>query len=282
MQLNQIIYRTCAHKNFVHKNGFVFMEIILAIAVMSVIVAFTLRMTSDQNTQILAKNKAEDFATFQQVAAQYFISNKTDMLAAMADTSPGTSVKAHCVVSVVDLNQTIDPGNSPGNAGTNGTLAWSTTKKTCAFDATLLAAKKVWPAGVPYNFKDVDAGGDARYVAIFKRVVSPGPDNILGNADDVLSDNVEMLVLQMDIDGNLGLISPNLWMGDRDRRMQTETIRSGLGATGGTFAFGDVGWCQSNNTQTNVCGNGWNVNLENFLDSAQLITVRSVLPAPIN
>jgi prepilin-type N-terminal cleavage/methylation domain-containing protein len=261
------------------QHGFSLMEVIMGMAIIGTVMAFVIRMNDDQLASNQGRIKAEEFSTFQQLAAQYFSANRTEMLAAMGETTVGASAQSHCVIKVTDPNQPIAPGSTPATVGANGTLAWSNDLDTCAFDATLLIAKRVWPNGVPINFIDPDVGGDWRYVAIFKRVMGAGPDGVLGNADDALTENVEMLVLQMDVDGALGTVSPNLWRADSRRRIEAESQRSILGASGGTMPIGNVGWCQTTQAQTDVCGNGWTVNLQRFLDATQLATVRSALPA---
>lgn len=265
---------------FVSERGFSMIEAMIGVAIMSTALIFALRTTDQSNSEQRGQQDAETLSTFQQLAAQYFISNRTAMMAAMISTDASdANVQTHCVVKIPTVTATVNPGTTPGSAGTNGTLAWSSTKKTCAMDATLLQAKGQWP-NLPIDFQDTAMGGQWRYVAIFRRVMAPGPDSVLGTADDVATDAADMLTLRMDGDGNLGsAVTAADWNKDTERKQRTGAAREALGSTGGTMPIGAVGWCTTNKTTTQVCGNGWTINLTDFLDATQLTTLRNKLPS---
>lgn len=265
---------------FAFDRGLSLLETMIGLALMGAALTFALKASDQSNGEQRGRQDAETLATFQQLAAQYFVSNRTAMMSAMVSTDASdANVQTHCVIKVATVTATVAPGTTPGSAGANGTLAWSSTKKTCAMDATLLQAKSQWP-GLPIDFQDPAMGGQWRYVAIFRRVMAPGPDSILGNADDVATDAADMMTLRMDGDGNLGTaVTAADWNKDVERKQRTGAARDALGSTGGTMPIGAVGWCTTNKTTTQVCGNGWNVNLSDFLDATQLTTVRNKLPS---
>ena len=259
--------------------GFSLLEIIIGIAILGSVVAFALRLTLQSDNKLDGIKDAERLATFQQTAAQYFISNRTAIMAAMiAPAASDANVQAHCVVVIPVSDGAIDGGLTPGTAGTNGTLSWSGTKKTCSFDATLLQAKNQWP-DLTINFQDPDTGGQWRYVAIFRRIMTAGPDTLMGTADDVPTNAADMLTMRMDIDGDLGeVLTTRAWSDDKTRQERSQAGRDALGSVGGVMPVGNVGWCTTNRTTTQICGNGWTVDLADFLDTAQLTTVRNKLP----
>lgn len=240
--------------------GFALLEIIIGTGIMGAAMATTAIMMHEQQIKDDARGQAEGLATFQQVAAQYFITYRGPMTTAMTD---GTDANKHCVIGATGLNTTT-------GALTGGTVANSTTLHTCAFDALALNQKGLWPLAVPSATKD-------RPVAIFKRVYKPGPDNTMGTGDDVATDQAEMLVMTMSASGSL--TPPASWSRDRDAGIHARELAKTMGSTGGYMPVGDVGICRATkNGETEVCGHGWKLNLGDFIDSAQLSTVKNSLP----
>lgn len=271
--------QTCAFSRVRANSGYSLLEIMIGIAMLGSVVLFSVRMTQQSSNATVGRQSAEVLAAFQQLSAQYFISNRSSMMSAMVATaSSDSNVQTHCAILIPTVSAVVNPGVTPGTAGTNGTLTWSSTKKTCAFDASLLQAKGQW-SGLPINYQDTDMGGQWRYVAIFRRIMLAGPDAVLGTADDVPTDTADMVTIRMDVDGNLGTaMAANAWAKDQTRREVEGSARDMLGATGGVMPIGSVGWCIANKTTTQACGNGWTVNITDFLDAAQLTTLRAKLP----
>lgn len=267
------------------QRGFVMTEILLGLGVSVAVLIFSMRMAQEYVADGRARINAENFSAFQQIAAQHFMANRTEMLTAMADTSVTDSVKKHCVIKVANTAAAIDPGTTAGTAGLNGTPAWSSALNTCALDASLLSARKAWPGNnMPIDFVDVDTGGAWRYVAIFRRVMGPGSDGVFGNADDSLTENVEMLTVRMDMDDSLGSIAAAVWK-NKSRTNQLWTTVAAMGATGGYIPIGNIGVCKAYKTGSSddleACGNGWKVKLNTFIDAAQITTLQNALPATL-
>jgi type II secretory pathway pseudopilin PulG len=260
-------------------SGSFIIEIIIGLAILGVVMSFSLMLTQKNSDKQTGRLDAEILSSFQQMAAQYFVSNRTEMMAAMvAAAASDANVQKHCVVMIPTITATINPGTVSGAAGANGTLAWSSTKKTCSFDASLLQANSQWQGKV--SFIDTVMGGQWRYVAIFKIVMTAGPDTVLGTADDIPSENVEMLVVKMDENMSLGTsVTANDWSLDKSRIARSLTTRDTLSESGGVMPIGSVGWCTTNKTTTQICGNNWNIDLSNWIDSAQLAIIRQKLPS---
>lgn len=251
-----------------NSRGIAVLEIILAVAAVGAMLSFYLKMADKQLNEQRGRSEVENETTFQQLALQYFTANRTSMLAAMGAATATSDVTSHCVIKVTNTANAVAPGTTPGIAGTNGTLAWSSTKDTCAFDTSFLRAKSIWPTDV-LSSQDPDMGGEWRYAALFRRTTVSG----------VLTENVEMLVVRMDMDGVLpsGLTAEK-WTKDTARKQAAEAGRIARGSAGGSMPIGSVGWCTSNKTTTEVCGNGWKANLSNFIDDTELATLRAKLP----
>lgn len=249
--------------------GMAILEIILAVATVGVMISYYLKISDKQFNEQKGRIEAENEALFQQLAQQYFTTNRTAMISAMGSATASADVTSHCAVSVTNTAAAVAPGTTPGSAGTNGTLSWSATKKTCAFDTTFLRAKGIWPLDA-LEFQDPEMGGAWRYVAIFRRV----PGDLA-----VLTENVEMLIARMDVDGALPSgLTRDTWANDDARKQRNEAARGVRGFTGGAMPIGDVGWCKTTKTNTQACGNGWKADLANFLDGTQLQALRDKLP----
>lgn len=248
--------------------GIAVLEIILAVAAVGAMLSFYLKLADKQLNEQRGRAEVENETTFQQLALQYFTANRTAMIAAMGSATVTADVTAHCAVKVTNTANPIVPGTSAGAAGANGTLAWSATKHTCAFDTSFLRAKSIWPTDV-LSSQDPDMGGEWRYAAVFRRTSSGA----------TLTENVEMLVVRMDMDGTLpsGLTADH-WTKDTARKQAAEAGRKARGSAGGSMPIGNVGWCSSTKSQTEICGNGWKANLSNFIDDTQLAALRDKLP----
>lgn len=227
--------------------GFSILEIMVAIALLGSVLAFAMQTTRRGESQATGRSNADALSSFQQIAAQYFISNRTALEAAM---DAGTEAGTKCLLNV--------------NAdGTGGTQANSTTKKTCAFDATLLRKMNLWPVGV-----SVDAPGGGRYVAILRRIYDTA-------APPVATGAVDMLVVVARPDGALTAVGP-----DAQRTEELASSMTTMGGNGGIVPVGNMGACAAvrGSATYQVCGNGWKVNLADFVDATQVTTFSNALP----
>lgn len=220
-------------------------ETIVGLALMGIILGFALQMANLGEDQTVGRNDADSLSSFTQLAGAYFLDNRTAVEKAIDD---GTDADKHCLLSVP-------------TSGTGGTVARSSTKKTCAFDPTHLRAKGVWPAGM-----SVDLFGGGRYVAIFRRPLG---------ADGQPTGATESLIVVASVDGTLQAASH-----DARSLERLAASQSAMGGIGGFIPVGEIGDCKADRTAATfqACGNGWKVNLSDFIDAAQLTTFANALP----
>ena len=228
------------------QSGFIMMEIMLGLIVMGLVLAMALNMTMEGEDQAAGRTKAEGLSSFSQLASQYFIANRTAINSAMTD---GTDKSEYCVINI-------------NEDGTGGTVAQSDTKHTCAFDATLLRAKGVWPAGMS---TDVMGG---RHVAIARQIYDTA-------TPPVATGGVDLLIVLASPTGALTPVKT-------DTRKTTELISSmtTLGGTGGIVPVGAMGSCKTQRSSSTyeICGNGWKVNLSDFIDPTEVTKFGAALP----
>jgi len=220
------------------QDGWTMAEVLAATAAGGFVLSTAFMMQQKADDQETGRATADLMSSFQQVAVQYFAANRVDIEAAMAGDA--TKAGVHCLINVAD-------------DGTGGTVSVGTVNHTCAFDATNLKAKGVWPTGIPIN------AGTGRYVAITRQVMAAG---VPTGAD-------EMLVVLAPVQGGSVMTSGSIpFTGDLKRTM--EQIQSGstsLGGAGGFIPPGqDYAQCQYNGSTKQVCGSTWSVNLADFLN----------------
>jgi hypothetical protein len=256
-------------------------EMLLSVAAMGVALAFAIQIMNDNEYRNVGRSQAEQLGTFEQVVENYYWANRDELMSAMsASAATDANVQKHCVIRVGDTTAAIAPGTTPGTAGTNGTLAWSSTRYTCAFDASMLTAKGLWPGStMGVTGLDPELGGDWGYVAIFRRQRLAGPDGTLGNADDTWSPDAEMLIVRADTDGTLPTIGTDTVRKDNQRMLTLTSQRLALGTGGGVIPVGNLSWCSATSTAVQVCGMGWTMDLSSFIDATQMTTLRAALPA---
>ncbi len=261
--------------------GFSIFEMLLSVAAMGVALGFAIQIMSENEYRNVGRGQAEQMGTFEQVVANYYWANREEMMSAMsAAAATDANVQKHCVIRVTTPTAAIVPGTTPGTAGTNGTLAWSSTRYTCAFDASTLVAKGLWPgSSMGVTGHDPDMGGDWAYVAIFRRQRLAGPDGTLGNTDDTWSPDAEMLIVRADVDGTLPTINTDAVRKDSQRMLTLTSQRLASGTNGGVIPVGDLSWCSATSTAVQVCGLGWTMDLTNFIDAGSLTTLKTALPA---
>lgn len=224
------------------QKGFGLVEVIIGLALAGVFLGYMLRMSTRAEAQTAGRARADVQASFQQLAAQFFTNNRTDIEAAMGGDT--TKAAQYCLINVA----------ADGSGGTN---TMDSTKRTCAFDSTLLRAKNLWPAG-----QNVNLNSAGRYVAIARQVMTSG-------GSPTATGSVEMLVVvaQLDSSGNVMTSGSATFAGDPSKAMQE--IKAGMDALGGSGGYippgADTGQCQYNGTTKQACGNGWIVNLSDFL-----------------
>jgi len=124
-----------------------------------------------------------------------------------------------------------------------GLAAFDTGKHTCAFDVAQLKARLL----LPENARETNEYGD-RLVAILRQIYADGQPT--GHA--------EILIVAADgvSDGSPGRHEKNL------------AVVANLGHSGGLVPDRDLGVCNAHELQ--VCGNGWKVQLDNFLGAEQI------------
>ena len=228
------------------QRGISMFEVMLGTALMGLVIAYAMAVDERAGDQTTGRADADAMTSFGNIAAEYFLSNRAGMNAAM---QAGTSASTYCRMGV--------------NAdGSGGTTVNSTTKKTCALDATHLRANKLWPANM-----SVDARG-GRYVAIFRTIYDT-------QATPQPTGGVDMLIVLAPTSGALSPVT-------MDRRL-TDEIQAGSAAMGGVGGFvpiGTLGACTANRASATyeACGNGWKISLSDFIDSAALTIFANALP----
>ncbi|MCU6502301.1 hypothetical protein LPN04_31350 [Rugamonas sp. A1-17] len=225
-------------QHFRNNGGWSMTEMIAATAVAGVVLASGLAMKLKGDDQAAGRSTADLMSSFQQVAIQYFTANRIEIEAAMAGDA--TKAGIHCLINV--------PANGAG-----GTVSTGAANHTCAFDATSLQAKGVWPSSLQIN------AGSGRYVAIARQVLAAG---VPTGADEML------VVLAPVVNGNVLTTGTIPFAGDVKRALeQIDSGSTALGGNGGYIPPGrDYGECQYNATVKQVCGATWKVNLSDFLN----------------
>lgn len=223
------------------EKGFSIAEVIIAMMIVGGAAAWGVRWLTKNANEGAGRATADYQSGFQQVASQFFGNNRVDIEAAMG----GDAAKAalFCRINVA-------------TDGTGGTQTYDSSKRTCAFDTTLLRAYKVWP-----SYMDVNISPTSRYVAVVKQTMS-------SDAVPVATGQVEMLIVNAVVaSGNVMTSGTATFAGDKTRAMQQ--INSAMDALGGQGGFvppgADTGQCNYNATVKQACGKNWKVNLADFL-----------------
>ncbi|NEX63361.1 hypothetical protein [Noviherbaspirillum galbum] len=232
-----------AHKRRQRQGGISMAEVLLGVSVSMAVLLFAGRYMVQWQSDMRAKNVAEQFQSFQQAAAQYYLGNTAGMLAAMAD---GTGAASYCMVKA---NVT---------TGAGGTQSNDTTLHTCAFDANWLVYKGL----LPPTFKATNVFGQ-RLVSIFKRVY---------DASNAPTQYAEMLVVAAQDTNSVSTPSYG----------EATAAAEIMGGNGGVVPDKDRATCKSvrSSSTYQVCGaqGTWQVDLSKFISSSQLSTFSSALP----
>jgi len=227
------------------QRGVTLLEALLATAIAALMMGALVQLLSESQTELRAKNVADQIRDFQRVAAHYFQSNKSQVMQAMENDN-NREAGQYCRVNVK-------------RDGTGGQAAFDTKRHTCMIDASFLQARRMLPERGAHK----TVHGE-KLVAIFKRRYDD--DN------DLLTQDVEMLVLTV-LDDNAEYVR------NKGRFMESSSIANYMGATGGVLADRDRGKCKSDKGKGvfEVCGNGWKLDLGDFVDSRQLGAFRALL-----
>ena len=228
------------------QRGVSLVESLLALAIAIVMLSALFFLLADGQTEMQAKNQAERIQAFQRVAAQYFVGNRSNMLEAMGDDAAGEADE-YCRINVPDDDaEGGEPSHDQG-------------KHTCMVDASLLRARRL----LPDDFKDATQHGE-KLVAIFRRIY---------NKDGEATENADMVVLTVLADGSQ-------YVANDRRHAENLSIASHLGATGGVLPDKDRGHCKAERSSATyqICGNGWQLSLGDFLSNGQLDEFSALLP----
>lgn len=217
--------------------GITLIEVLLAMGISVVMLSALAYLLFDSQQELSAKNTAERMQAFQRVAAQYYTAHRSYLLDAMDGDDSGEGA-VYCQINIPEGEEV-------------GSPAFSLEKHTCMIDASLLRARRLLPESL-----SVQNEHGERFLAVFRRIY---------DEDDLPTANVEMLVLTV-------LDQAQDYAPNRKRYTESLSVASNLGATGGVLPDGDRGNCLASRSQSlfEVCGNGWKVALNDFLDDAQL------------
>lgn len=222
-----------------NQKGFSMLELLLASALVSLIAIAVAPMMLRVNDDVSAKATADDYSLFQAAAAAHFQANRATYISAMTD---GTGAANLCKLGVA-----VD--------GTGGVSANNTTLKTCALDGSMLRFLQALPTQV----RERNRYGE-RWVAIFRAVYTTAPPI-------QPTGGVEMLVVSADVDGVGGVVNP-----DPRRYGEAAAAAEFTGGSGGVVPDTDRSTCvvNKNTNRFEACGNGWKVNLSDFVSPTQL------------
>jgi len=227
------------------QRGVTLLEALLATAIAALMMGALIQLLSESQTELRAKNVAEQIQNFQRVAANYFQSNRSQVMQAMENDN-SREAGQYCRVNVK-----MD--------GTGGQAAFDTKNHTCMIDASFLQARRMLPERGTHR----TVHGE-KLVAIFKRRYDE--DNAL------LTQDVEMLVLTV-------LEDNAQYTKNQARFMESSSIASYMGANGGVLPDRDRGKCKADKAKGvyEICGNGWKLQLEDFVGSNQLGAFKALL-----
>lgn len=231
------------------QRGTAMVETVLAIGVSATVLAGAVVMMSWTQDEQRARQVAEHMQAFQNAAAEHVQANRATILQAMTAGVAGNAAELN---SICLRNASVD-----GSGNVIGTPVHSVAKRTCAFDATYLKARRELPPSFANNLPTGE-----RIFAIV-RVGYEGADQ---------TGDLEMLV----IGEAVGAVTRN------QNYPMISTAANLLGGSGGVIPDAHRGNCVAHrgNAINEVCGTqgGWKVDLGDFINSTQLTTFRNALP----
>lgn len=237
------------------QRGISLIESIIAVGLMGAAVVLVTQYRSSESSVDTGRKDGQTLQSFQALAAQYFINNRSEIEAAInASSSSDAMVKKHCVGFIENIDGELNDQN--------GKVLWSGTKNTCAFDLTLLQHKGLSPAFNVSHAHPSGGVGTFRHVAVFRREAGPVPDT--------LSADTQMLVLAVAENGggSVPITSPVIKNFQGQMRV--------LGESGGVVPVGQYGNCTANSTKVEVCGQGWRFDLSDWVDN--MAPIQDLLP----
>ena len=225
--------------SFNQQAGNSLLELILSLGVMAVISMSVVIMNSKAQSQEKGRLASDAIQSFTQLAAQYFIANRSALESVMSGAADPSLAPGSCAINITSSN-------------TSGVPTANPSQHTCTIDATLLQAKGLWPLSMPIN------QGSHRYVAIFHQLPSADASS---SADEVLVLVAEVQNGVIKTQGSAVYTAPLTEFVE-----QTAASLASLGAQGGFIPPGkDFGTCRYNTQIKEACGQGWKVNLADFL-----------------
>jgi type II secretory pathway pseudopilin PulG len=225
------------------QRGMIIIEIIIGLGLIGVALAMGMYVNRTAEDQSTGRAAADTLSTFQQLASEYYLANRDGFTLAMdGDTA---AMDLYCLINV-----------SVANGSASGTRAATSGKHTCAFDTTHLRAARQWPGELTVNADK----GRGRYVAIVRQIMDE--NNVATGAD-------EMLIVTAPLsNGNVMTAGAVAFTGDKARKAEEiAATMATLGGSGGYIPPGaDMGPCAYNASSKQACGNGWTVQLSDFID----------------
>ena len=209
----------------------------LSLGVMAAVTLSVITMNDKAQNKERGRLAADALQSFTQIAAQYFIANRVELENIMSgDLSHAANF---CAINLSSANP-------------NGVLAANALKRTCAIDTSLLKAKGLWPESLPTNT------GANRFVAVFRQLTI---QNVANGADEVLVFSAPLDQGAIRTQGEAPFTAS---VGQFVE--QTHASLASLGAMGGFIPPGkDYGACLYNDRIKQACGQGWKINLSDFL-----------------
>ena len=213
------------------------LELMLSLGVMAAVTLSVITMNDKAQNKERGRLAADALQSFTQIAAQYFIANRVELENIMSgDLSHAANF---CAINL-------------SSASPNGVLAANALKRTCAIDTSLLKAKGLWPESLPINT------GANRFVAVFRQLTI---QNVANGADEVLVFSAPLDQGAIRTQGEAPFTAS---VGQFVE--QTHASLASLGAMGGFIPPGkDYGACLYNDRIKQACGQGWKINLSDFL-----------------
>lgn len=236
--------RPITPSSFAAVGGFALTDLLLAVAIFGLIMAGAMPLINRASDDNGARAAADELKVFQAAAMEHFKSNRTAYEAAMAN---GTGASSLCKVGVA-------------SDGTGGTTANDTTLHTCAVDVSMLRYLNALPA----TFKSKNVYGE-QWVAIHR----------LEYASGVPTGSVGTLVVSAAVSTGGAAVPANT------RRYQVAKTGSlELGSGGLVVPDTDRETCVAKRATTTyeACGDGFKLNLADYISAASLTTFSNRLP----
>lgn len=222
------------------QRGLALQDMMLAVAILGFITAASLPLIGRNVDDLTSQSVAADWQSFKAIAEQHFVANRSAYEAAMTD---GTGADALCKINV----NTAD--------GTGGIVANSTTLHTCAIDTSMLQYFRV----LPDTIRTTNVYGE-KWVAIYRLIYNTA-------TPPVPTGGVESIIVSADVTGVGGAVAAD------SHRYQVAKSAADYVNGGGVVPDADRTTCTASKATSTfqACGNGWQVNLADFIDPASMV-----------